>query len=133
MSRIHNHMVVDYLSLTFAALSDPTRRAIVNQLTHGPATVHQIAAPFSISQQAISKHLAYLEAARLIQRRRSGRENFCALKPEAIHQVSKWAEGYREFWEKNFQRLDLLLEEMKKTKLPPRPTDGRSNKKGNRR
>jgi DNA-binding transcriptional ArsR family regulator len=106
-------MVVDHLSATFAALSDPTRRLIVNRLTGGPATVHELAAPFSISQQAISKHLAYLKNARLIERQRDGRQNFCALNPDAIREVAEWAEGYRRFWEKNFQRLDVLLEEMK--------------------
>lgn len=109
-------MVVDHLSATFAALSDPTRRLIVNRLTDGPATVHELAAPFSISQQAISKHLAYLKNARLIERQRDGRQNFCALNPDAIREVAEWAEGYRRFWEKNFQRLDVLLEEMKRQK-----------------
>jgi DNA-binding transcriptional ArsR family regulator len=107
---------VDYLSTTFAALSDPTRRSIVDRLTEGPATVNELAEPFSISQQAVSKHLAYLETARLIERQRDGRQNFCALKPDAIHEVSKWADGYRSCWEKNFQRLDVLLEEMKTRK-----------------
>jgi DNA-binding transcriptional ArsR family regulator len=104
---------VDYLSATFAALSDPTRRSIVDRLTDGPATVNELAEPFSISQQAVSKHLAYLETARLIERQRDGRQNFCALKPNAIREVAKWAEGYRRCWEKNFQRLDALLDEMK--------------------
>jgi DNA-binding transcriptional ArsR family regulator len=88
-------MVVDYLSATFAALSDPTRRSIVDRLTDGPATVNELAEPFSISQQAVSKHLAYLETARLIERQRDGRQNFCALKPGAIREVAKWADGYR--------------------------------------
>jgi DNA-binding transcriptional ArsR family regulator len=105
---------VDKLSATFAALCDPTRRSIVNRLTDGPATVHELAKPFSISQQAVSKHLAYLETARLIERKRDGRQNFCALRPDAIRDVAKWADGYRQCWEKNFQRLDLLLEQMKK-------------------
>jgi DNA-binding transcriptional ArsR family regulator len=118
---IHNHIVVDHLSATFAALSDPTRRLIVNRLTGGPATVHEIAAPFSISQQAISKHLAYLKNARLIERQRDGRQNFCALNPDAIREVAEWAEGYRRFWEKNFQRLDVLLEEMKTRRGKGRP------------
>jgi DNA-binding transcriptional ArsR family regulator len=109
-------MVVDYLGATFAALSDPTRRSIVDRLTSGPATVNELAAPFSISQQAVSKHLAYLESACLIERRRAGRQNFCALRPDAIREVAKWAEGYRQVWEKNFHRLDVLLEEMKKQK-----------------
>jgi DNA-binding transcriptional ArsR family regulator len=109
-------MVVDHLSVTFAALSDPTRRSIVDRLTEGPATVNELADPFSISQQAVSKHLAYLETARLIERQRDGRQNFCALKPDAIREVAKWAEGYRSCWEKNFQRLDTLLEKMKQQK-----------------
>ena len=125
-------MVVDSLSLAFAALSDPTRRSIVDRLTAGPATVNQLAAPFTISQQAISKHLAYLETARLIQRRRAGRQNFCALKPDVIRQVAKWAEGYREVWERNFQRLDVLLEEMK-TVSTRQPRNPRPKKKGSHR
>jgi len=106
---------VDQLGLTFAALSDPTRRSIVLRLTQGPASVNELCSPFAISQQAISKHLAYLEHARLIERRWRGRQNFCALKPNTIQEVANWAEGFREFWEKNFERLDLLLEEMKTT------------------
>jgi DNA-binding transcriptional ArsR family regulator len=111
---------VDYLSATFAALSDPTRRSIVNRLTGGPATVNELAEPFSISQQAVSKHLAYLETAHLIERLRDGRQNFCALKPDAIRKVAKWADGYRRCWEKNFQRLDKLLNEMKKQRHKPK-------------
>jgi DNA-binding transcriptional ArsR family regulator len=107
---------VDRLSITFAALSDPTRRSIVDRLTTGPATVMELAAPFSISQQAISKHLAYLESAHLIERQRDGRQNFCALKPGTIRQVADWAEGYRRVWERSFQRLDTLLAEMKSEK-----------------
>ena len=111
------------LDLTFAALSDPTRRAIVDRLTRGPATVNELAAPFSISQQAISKHIAYLEMAHLIERQWQGRQNFCALKPETIRQVADWAENYRSCWEKNFQRLDVLLAEMKKQpSAQPKPT-----------
>jgi DNA-binding transcriptional ArsR family regulator len=111
---------VDHLGATFAALSDPTRRSIVDRLTDGPATVNELAEPFSISQQAVSKHLAYLETARLIERQRDGRQNFCALKPEAIREVAQWADGYRRCWEKNFQRLDVLLEEMKTKKQQER-------------
>ena len=107
---------MDRLSITFAALSDPTRRSIVDRLTTGPATVMELAAPFSISQQAISKHLACLESAHLIERQRDGRQNFCALKPGTIRQVADWAEGYRRVWERSFQRLDTLLAEMKSEK-----------------
>ena len=113
---MHNHTVVDHLSSTFAALSDPTRRSIVDRLTAGPATVMELAEPFSISQQAISKHLAYLESARLIERQRDGRQNFCALKPDTLREVADWAEGYRRIWQANFQRLDALLAEMKSKK-----------------
>ena len=126
-------MVVDQLSLTFAALSDPTRRSIVGRLIRGPATVHELAEPFSISQQAVSKHLAYLHTARLIERQRAGRENFCALKPDAIREVAKWAESYRQFWEKNFQRLDALLEGMKKTNNLRHARRPRSKRKGKQR
>jgi len=115
---------VDQLNRTFAALSDPTRRSILHQLTFGPATVNQLAAPFSISQQAISKHLAYLETARLIERHWKGRQNFCALKPNTIRQVAEWAETYRQFWEHSFQRLDVVLEDLKQ------PRDPRKKKKG---
>ena len=76
----------------------------------------ELAAPFSISQQAISKHLAYLENARLIERQRDGRQNFCALKPDTIREVADWAAGYRRIWQANFQRLDALLAEMKSQK-----------------
>lgn len=123
-ARIHNHSVVDQLSLTFAALCDPTRRAIVDRLTTGPASVADLAAPFDMSQQAVSKHIAYLEMANLVERQWQGRQNFCALKPATIREVAEWAKGYRRFWEKSFQRLDVLLAEMqtKPAAAPPRPT-----------
>jgi DNA-binding transcriptional ArsR family regulator len=111
--KMHNHMVVDNLSQAFAALSDPTRRAILHRLTRGPSTVSALAEPFAISQQAISKHLAYLESANLIAKKRRGREHFCTLEPQAIKQVADWADNYRKFWEASHQRLDVLLEEMK--------------------
>jgi DNA-binding transcriptional ArsR family regulator len=106
-------MVVDNLSSAFAALSDPTRRTILHRLARGPATVNELAKPFEISQQAISKHVAYLERARLIEKRRRGREHLCALRPNAIKRVAEWADGYRRFWSESFERLDTLLAEMK--------------------
>jgi DNA-binding transcriptional ArsR family regulator len=117
VSVIYNHTVVDYLSATFAALSVPTRRRIIDRLTRGPATVNELAGPFSISQQAISKHLAYLERARLIKKQKKGRQHLCVLKPAAIRKVSDWSENYRALWEKRFRRLDTLLDEMKSQKL----------------
>ncbi len=109
-------MVVDTLGSTFAALSDPTRRLIVDRLTRGPAPISELARPFAMSQQAISKHVAYLERAHLIHKRRAGRQHLCALNPAALRAVALWAESYRRLWEKNFQRLDALLEEMKTSK-----------------
>jgi DNA-binding transcriptional ArsR family regulator len=106
-------MVVDNLSSAFAALSDPTRRMILDRLTRGPATVNELARPFEISQQAISKHLAHLERARFIEKTREGREHYCSLKTDAIREVANWAMGYRRFWEQSHARLDLLLEKMK--------------------
>jgi DNA-binding transcriptional ArsR family regulator len=106
-------MVVDILGPTFAALADPTRRLIVDRLTHGPAPISELARPFAISQQAISKHLAYLERAHVIRKRRAGRQHLCALNPNALRAVAQWAESYRQVWEENFRRLDTLLEEMK--------------------
>jgi DNA-binding transcriptional ArsR family regulator len=100
---------VDSLSSAFAALSDPTRRRILDRLTRGPATINELAKPFEISQQAISKHLAYLERARLIEKQPRGRERFCTLRPSAIRKVADWADGYRRFWEQSFQRLDGIL------------------------
>jgi DNA-binding transcriptional ArsR family regulator len=108
-------MVVDSLSKTFSALSDPTRRAILDRLAHGPATVNAVAEPFLLSQQAISKHLAYLERSQIIEKTKVGRENICKLRPEAIKAVSDWALHYRRFWEESFHKLESVLEEMKRS------------------
>jgi DNA-binding transcriptional ArsR family regulator len=104
---------VDKLSVTFAALSDPTRRRIVDRLTRGPATVNELTEPFSISQQAISKHVAYLEKAQLLEKRREGREQICSLKPGAIRLVFDWAADFQKLWEARYDQLDRVLEEMK--------------------
>jgi DNA-binding transcriptional ArsR family regulator len=114
-------MVVDNLSQAFAALSDPTRRAILARLMQGPSTVTELAEPFAVSQQAISKHLAYLENAKLIAKKRRGREHFCTLEANAIKPVADWADNYRKFWEASYQRLDVLLETMKAEERPARP------------
>jgi DNA-binding transcriptional ArsR family regulator len=107
---------VDNLSTTLTALSDPTRRAILDRLANGPATVHSIAEPFRLSQQAISKHLAYLERAHLIKKRREGRQHFCTLNANALNELIDWAENCQKAWEKRFDRLDQVLESMKKEK-----------------
>jgi len=124
---------VDRLSLTFAALADPTRRAIVARLRSGPASVNELAEPFAISQQAVSKHIAYLELSNLIERQWQGRQNFCALKPETIREVADWADGYRQCWEKSFQRLDVLLAEMKKKAAAKPQTTRRGGESASRK
>jgi DNA-binding transcriptional ArsR family regulator len=106
---IHNHTVVDSLSLTLAALSDPTRRAILARLKAGPASVTELSEPFGVSQQAISKHLAYLERANLVQTRRDGRQQIRELNPTPIREVAEWAEEYRRYWEGAFSRLRDFL------------------------
>ena len=110
-------MVVDRLGTTFAALSDPTRRTIIERLSHGPASVHGLTEPFALSQQMISKHIAYLVRARMVMKTKRGRESVCTLRPEAIKTVSDWAHCYRRFWEESFDKLDVVLKEMKRTKL----------------
>jgi DNA-binding transcriptional ArsR family regulator len=107
-------MVVDRLGTTFAALSDPTRRAMVERLSRGPASVHGLTEPFDLSQQMISKHIAYLVRARIVVKTKRGRESVCTLRPEAIKTVSDWAFNYRRFWEESFDKLDVVLKEMKK-------------------
>jgi len=108
-------MVVDILGTIFLALSDPTRRAIIERLSQGPATVNELSEPFAVSQQMVSKHIAYLIRAKLVVKTKRGRESVCALKPEAIKAVSDWALGYRRFWEERLDKLDAVLTEMKRT------------------
>lgn len=97
---------------TFAALGDPTRRAIVERLASGDATVLELAAPFEISLPAISRHLKVLEEAGLISRGRDAQRRPCRLRPEAIEQVTAWAEHTRRAWEERFERLDEYLHEL---------------------
>ena len=100
------------LSATFAALADPTRRAILARLASGEASVNQLAEPFSISQPAISKHLKILERAGLISGGRDAQRRPRRLEPAPLQQANQWLERYREFWEASFERLDALLVEM---------------------
>jgi DNA-binding transcriptional ArsR family regulator len=110
-------MVVDSLGTTFAALSDPTRRAMLERLSHGPATVHALTEPFALSQQMISKHIAYLVRARIVTKTKRGRESVCKLRPEAIKRVSDWAISYRQFWEESFDKLDIVVNQMKNEEI----------------
>jgi DNA-binding transcriptional ArsR family regulator len=109
---IHNHTVVNELSLTFIALSDPTRRRILDRLRQGAATVNQLAEPFGMSQQAVSKHLAYLERAHLIEKQREGRQQLCSLRAAALKEAHDWIDGYRQSWDGALDRLDTLLTEL---------------------
>jgi len=110
-------MVVDRLGTTFAALSDPTRRAMIEQLSHGPASVHGLTEPFALSQQMISKHIAYLVRARIVIKTKRGRESICTLRPEAIKTVSDWAISYRRFWEESFDKLEVVVKQMKEAEV----------------
>src|SRR5438552_625863 len=111
----------DTLNTTFAALADPTRRAILARLASGEASVTELAEPFAMSQPAISKHLKVLERAGLISRGRDAQRRPRQLEARPLAEATEWLEGYRQFWEDNYQRLDALLEEMKtKQKTHPR-------------
>ena len=101
------------LDATFAALADPTRRAIIARLAEGDASVLELAAPFAMSQPAISKHLKVLERAGLVSRHRDGQRRPCRLEARRLAEATGWLENYREFWEGTYRRLDVLLEEMK--------------------
>ncbi len=104
-------MRVDPLSATFAALADPTRRAILARLTEGEATVGELAAPFSISFQAVSRHLRVLEHAGLVERGRTAQLRPSRLRGEPLREVADWLETYRGFWDASFDRLDERLRE----------------------
>src|ERR1700678_980234 len=110
-------MVVDRLGTTFAALTDPTRRAMIEPLSHGPASVHALTEPFALSQQMISKHIACLGRARIVIKKKRGRESVCTLRPQAIKTVSDWAVYYRRFWEESFDKLEVVVNQMKKTEV----------------
>jgi DNA-binding transcriptional ArsR family regulator len=108
----------EHLNATFAALADPTRRAILARLASGEASVMDLAKPFAMSQPAISRHLKVLERAGLISRSRDAQRRPCRIEAQPLAAASDWLEKYRQFWEANFQRLDLLLEEMQAKAKP---------------
>jgi len=107
-------MPVEELTTTFAALSDPTRRAILARLAEGEATVNELAEPFPISVQAVSKHLKVLEHAGLITRGRSAQLRPSRLHGEPLREAVEWLETYRQFWQGSFDRLDERLQATKK-------------------
>jgi DNA-binding transcriptional ArsR family regulator len=100
---------MDGLNETFAALADPTRRAIVMRLAEGEATVNELAAPFDISLPAISRHLKVLEAAGLITRTRSAQLRPCRIEIGSLKEIADWVDRYRGFWDQSFDRLDIFL------------------------
>ena len=113
-----NQHAAHRLDSTFAALADPTRRAILARLASGEASVMELGAPFAMSQPAISKHLKVLERAGLVSRGRDAQRRPCRIAARPLAEASGWLEGYRRFWEGSFQRLDTLLEELKgRTKI----------------
>ena len=101
------------LDATFAALADPTRRAILAQLAAGEASVTELARPFAMSQPAISKHLKVLERAGLVSHGRDAQRRPRRIEAKRLAEASRWLERYRRVWERNFQRLDDLLDELK--------------------
>jgi DNA-binding transcriptional ArsR family regulator len=102
-------MPIDQLSMTFAALADPTRRAVLARLTKGEATVNELAAPFPISAQAVGKHLRVLERAGLIERSRTAQQRPSRLRPVALREPTEWLDSYRAFWEAGFDRMQQRL------------------------
>jgi DNA-binding transcriptional ArsR family regulator len=111
-------MVSDALDLTFAALADPTRRAMLARLTKGEANVSDLAEPFALSQPAISKHLKVLERAGLISRSRAAQTRPCRLEAARLQDVAQWVSSYRALWEHSFDRLDAFLQSKTTTSTP---------------
>src|SRR3954452_25527198 len=109
-------MLTATLDSTFAALADPTRRAILARLAKGEASVTELVSPFKLSQPAISKHLKVLEKAGLITRGRDAQKRPCRIAAQPLAEASGWLESYRKIWEANFDRLDNLLDELKAEK-----------------
>ena len=107
-------MADDQLDTVFAALADPTRRAILTRLARGEATVTELAAPFAMSMPAVSKHLKVLERAGLISRGRNAQQRPCRLEAAPLASVAEWVQTYRRFWEDSFDRLDEHLQELQK-------------------
>jgi DNA-binding transcriptional ArsR family regulator len=113
----YGQMPPEHLDATFAALADPTRRAILARLAAGEASVAELAEPFEMSQPAISKHLKVLERAGLVSRGQDAQRRPRKLEAKPLAEANEWLERYREYWDASFQRLDALLGEMKKNNV----------------
>lgn len=105
-------MTTDQLSMTFAALADPTRRAILERLAQGEATVNELAEPFSLSLPTVSKHLKVLQQAGLVSQSRRAQWRPCRLEAAPLHDIANWVEDYRRFWTESYDRLDDYLQEL---------------------
>jgi DNA-binding transcriptional ArsR family regulator len=129
--RLNNHLVyrmaVDRLSATFAALADPTRRAILARLANGETSVSELAKPFDMSLPAVSKHLKVLERAGLIARGREAQWRPCRLQATPLRDAAHWIEDYRQHWEQNLDRLDAYLRQLHSTDEPKKPTRKKSS------
>jgi len=140
---VYNHTVVKpsgyarkpsrRLDATFAALADPTRRAILARLASGEASVGELARPFAMSQPAVSKHLKVLERAGLVSRGRDAQRRPARLVAQPLAEATGWMERYRKYWERNFERLDELLEELKASKKPDTAQPSRGGRRWKRR
>lgn len=119
-------MSADQLSVVFSALADPTRRAILNRLKEGDATVAELAAPFNVSQPAISRHLKVLERAGLISRRRRATANLSHLEAKPLKEATEWLARYQEFWDERYERLDALLATLQDEQTADGSDEGRS-------
>ncbi len=113
---VNHNVSMDDLSATFAALADPTRRAILARLASGECSVTELAAPFEMSMPAVSKHLRVLERAGLVARRRDAQWRPCRIEAGPLKDVADWTEQYREIWEQRLDRLDTYLQQLKPMK-----------------
>jgi DNA-binding transcriptional ArsR family regulator len=120
----------DELNLTFAALADPTRRAILARLAQGEATVNELAAPFNLSLPGVSKHLKVLQHAGLITQGRRAQWRPCRLEPGRLKDVSDWVEAYRHIWEERFERLDEYLRELQQKQQKQQRQQNEESKPG---
>jgi DNA-binding transcriptional ArsR family regulator len=123
----YGNIEAERLDATFAALADPTRRAILARLAAGEASVAELAEPFAMSQPAISKHLKVLERAGLVSSGRDAQRRPRRLEPKPLEEATEWLEAYREYWEESFRKLDVLLDELKSKQKKAGPTNQRGD------
>ena len=123
-------MQTDNLTNTFAALADPTRRAILARLASGEASVNELAQPFEISLPAVSRHIKVLERAGLIERGRNAQLRPCRIAPVPLKQATDWLEQYRQYWEQSFDRLDAYLNQLHAAEKANAKKSAKENKNG---